>query len=848
MMTRIFASVAVMTALGLLAPLQASAFGLGKIELSSALNEPLRAEIPITALSADDADNIQVRLASSQEFEQAGIDRNFLLTQLKFEVIEKSGIVKIVISSQQPVREPFIDFLLTASTTGSGRLIREYTVLLDPPKSVFNKPTAPLAQNPIKIPTNISNYSTPKTDNAASYSGNTYGPISRTDTLWEVALKTKPENSISVPQMMMALVNANPNAFQNGNVNGLKAGSKLSIPTREDIYKLTEKQALNAFKQQNASWKNRNARPITNTDSVDKTPTSKSQVTSAVDPNIDKVLPTPEAAAANQPIDPASSVDDTARLKLVVPTDKPILNDEALSLLGAEKIKSLGEQLTLAQETIEGQTQENIDFKSRMDALEVQMDNMRRLISLKDADLARLQSMVEQEQKVDENSLATDPALLENLDADTENTAVDTAPLLGDELNTSESDSIDNNSSEGEIGSLFLMAQSLVTNNKTEVAIGAGSLLLLLALLLIANRRREDATWKDDDFENDDKADEDLLTTQPTNLAEDKFEKAINVDEAQPVVETMVIDEPTPEELIEQADMLIAYGNYEKAMTLLQQAKQQQPTNQLVITKLLNVMFKLELTEPFVSLASSLNIDKNSSEWLIIAAWGRELASSNSLFHIANAEKAEIITNHDKRNTDKKDELSTYSIADKEVDNIDDYDDHTIEFNIDDYAADDVISSPDQSSTKSFDEENDNEPLNFDTSFSLDEKTDFNAPLNFEVDSDNEESGLSLDDEPLSLDLPDERYQSNVLSTEDSTLDNHHHINTNLDLDSVRDTLEFDMSAYDEIDEAETKLDLASAYADMGDPDGARNILEEVLKEGNEEQKSKAQALLMSLS
>ncbi|MDO7667132.1 MAG: peptigoglycan-binding protein LysM, partial [Pseudomonadota bacterium] len=96
MMTRTFASVAVMAALGLLAPMQVSAFGLGKLELSSALNEPFKAEIAITALKGDDADNLQVRLASSKEFEQAGIERNFLLTQLKFDVVEKSGNVKIV--------------------------------------------------------------------------------------------------------------------------------------------------------------------------------------------------------------------------------------------------------------------------------------------------------------------------------------------------------------------------------------------------------------------------------------------------------------------------------------------------------------------------------------------------------------------------------------------------------------------------------------------------------------------------------------------------------------------------------------------------------------------------------
>lgn len=857
MMTRTFASVAVMAALGLLAPMHVNAFGLGKLELSSALNEPFKAEIAITALQGDDADNLQVRLASSKEFEQAGIERNFLLTQLKFDVVKKSGSVKIVISSQQPIREPFIDFLLTATTSGSGRLIREYTVLLDPPKSIFNKPATPLVQNPVKITakTNTTNnLSTTTNYQPASFSGDSYGPISLTDTLWDVALKTKPENNITVPQMMMALLKANPGAFQHENVNGLKAGYTLSIPSKNDIYKLSKQQALTAFKEQNALWKNRNVRPTIETDTADKIIAPKAEAMLA----IDKETPVINEAITTEIKESVTDVNDTARLKLVVPNDQPSLNDEALSPLGAEKIKVLSEQLTLAQETIEGQTQENIDFKSRMDALEVQMETMRRLISLKDADLARLQSMLEQDQQPDDNTLLADTTLVENSDIDTKNEPLDAAPL-DDELNASQSDSVtDMNTIEGELESPFIRAQKFVTNNIAEIAIGAGSLLLLLVGLLIVKRRKEDDAWDEDDSQNLDNDDGGFFAEQPTHLAEDKLEKAINVAEAQQADERVVIDKKTVVELIEQADMFVAYGDYEKAMTLLEQSKQQEPTNLLVLTKLLHVMFKQQLKEPFVTLASSLNIDKNSSEWLDIAAWGRELAPLNSLFHVATvASEPETTLNFDDLNAVKDDGvLAADPISDKDVDKVEDNGSNTIEFNLDDYATDDDV-DPAETSITSLDEikENDDESLTFDTSFSLDDETkksDFDAPLNFEVevdaDADIEEAGLSLDDESLSLDLPDEAYQPEILSIDDSVLDDVQDLSTELDLEAEDSGFEFDINAYDEIDEAETKLDLASAYADMGDPDGARNILEEVLKEGNDEQKSKAQALLNKLS
>ena len=202
MINRTFTSLAVMGALGILAPMQANAFGLGSIELSSALNEPFRAEIPVTALKDDEIGNLKVQLASREEFERAGIIHNFLLTNLKFEIVDAANKeTKVVITSTQPVKEPFIDFLVTA-TTGNGRLIREYTVLLDPPKNVFTKPVvtsapvpSPAKQVEFKPSTQGTaqpNVTTYQYDSPTAYSTpvTSYGITDRNDTLWDIALKT----------------------------------------------------------------------------------------------------------------------------------------------------------------------------------------------------------------------------------------------------------------------------------------------------------------------------------------------------------------------------------------------------------------------------------------------------------------------------------------------------------------------------------------------------------------------------------------------------------------------------------------------------------------------------------
>jgi pilus assembly protein FimV len=110
------------------------ALGLGNIRLSSALNEPLRAEIELLSATPEELNNIKVQLASAETFERYGIDRPLFLTRLQFEV-SKSGRAEgnvIRVSSVDPIREPFVTFLVEASWS-RGRLLREYTLLLDPP-------------------------------------------------------------------------------------------------------------------------------------------------------------------------------------------------------------------------------------------------------------------------------------------------------------------------------------------------------------------------------------------------------------------------------------------------------------------------------------------------------------------------------------------------------------------------------------------------------------------------------------------------------------------------------------------------------------------------------------------
>ena len=112
-----------------------SAFGLGlgTLEQSSALNELFDGRVEILGTNAGDLDEIIVRLADSHQFERAGVARNAVLLQLKFKIVDGGGESDYIqITSREPIREPFLNFLLELNWA-KGRMVREYTALLDPP-------------------------------------------------------------------------------------------------------------------------------------------------------------------------------------------------------------------------------------------------------------------------------------------------------------------------------------------------------------------------------------------------------------------------------------------------------------------------------------------------------------------------------------------------------------------------------------------------------------------------------------------------------------------------------------------------------------------------------------------
>jgi pilus assembly protein FimV len=215
----------------------AGALGLGEIQLESALNQPLNAIIELQGSEGLGPDDVIVRLAQTSDFDNAGIDKPYFLNDLRFTPVVQNRRLTVQVRSTQPVREPYLNFLVELRRP-SGRMLREYTVLLDPPlysagqsapverAPVAAAPSAPAAASPSPVPRRqvVLPNLTPQPD------ADQYTTVAG-DSLWAIAERSRPAASVSVQATMTAIHALNQQAFVGGDINRLKVGQALVLPT-----------------------------------------------------------------------------------------------------------------------------------------------------------------------------------------------------------------------------------------------------------------------------------------------------------------------------------------------------------------------------------------------------------------------------------------------------------------------------------------------------------------------------------------------------------------------------------------------------------------------------------------
>ncbi|GLO53909.1 hypothetical protein PPUN110474_53100 [Pseudomonas putida] len=333
-MLRIRKLVLAMAAASALSSGMANALGLGELTLKSAQNQPLDAEIELLDVRDLTAAEVAPSLAPPEEFSKAGVALPTYLEDLTFTpVINPNGKSVLRVTSSQPLPEPVVKFLVQVMWP-QGRLLRDYSVLLDQAKAQGDKPAAG----------NVA----PAVTAAGSYT------TQRRDTLWQIAARNTQGGSIQ--QTMIAIQALNPDAFIGNNINQLKVGQVLRLPDQQQIQNIAQGEATAEVAEQYAAW--REGRRL--------------------GPRARQLDATRRGAAEAAP----ARIAQGDNLRLVSPGNQA----------GADQAKALNDKLAVAQESLDTSRRDNEELKSRMADLQSQLDKLQRLIELKNNQLARLEA------------------------------------------------------------------------------------------------------------------------------------------------------------------------------------------------------------------------------------------------------------------------------------------------------------------------------------------------------------------------------------------------------------------------------------------------------------------------
>ncbi len=346
---------------------QALALDLGQIQVKSALGQPLLAEIPVQQATPAELQQLSVQLASGEEFARAGVAGGRPSIPLRFNVVDDSSGHKLIrITSDAAVNDPFLDLLIEIQG-GGGKSVREYTILLDPPGSspaptqVASRPSAPAARPAAAAP--VAHPAAHAGANAGEQAANgRFGPVTRGQTLTAVARQTAPAG-VDVNQMLLALKQANPDAFYRDNINALKAGAVLRIPDMAAAEAVAVAAAAAEVRRQNGDWRS---------GTVSSSPVTVADAGTRAD-------------ASSSPTAAGSAGDHLA----LVPAKQG--GKAAPTAGGSDKGNALRQDLLRSQEAMASLQQQGEDLKSRLKELSDINSKNERLLALKDNEIAELQ-------------------------------------------------------------------------------------------------------------------------------------------------------------------------------------------------------------------------------------------------------------------------------------------------------------------------------------------------------------------------------------------------------------------------------------------------------------------------
>ncbi len=758
---------------------QLLAVDLGQVQVKSALGQPLLAEIPLQSSNPAELRGLTVKLASSEQFARAGIVGGRTSIPLHFSVANAAGKHPVIrITSSVPVDDPYLDLLIEVDGK-AGPSVREYAILLDPPgmHAAAMTPAAPAAPRQAESPRAVA-APTPRPAAAApasspvGVSNGRYGPVQSGQTLTGIARNLAPAG-VDVKQMMLALQQANPDAFYRENINALKSGAVLRVPTSAEAQALSVAAAVAQVRRQNSDWRaGTPGQPAVMADAATRAPASSSPAATATG-NGDRLALVPAQTGGSTAGRGAGQ--------------------------GGKSAADVREELMRTKESMASLQQQGSDLKTRLKDLTDINSKNEHLLSLKDSQIAELQAKLAAARKAAGAPAQEPPAsasVAAASPAEASESAVQEAAAAGSSAGTNETPvgaatSTLAQSTSVAASSTTLAAGSLVPTAATSTAAvvtpavaaasttaavepagqpvpapmpvveqpwymqtwawaaGAAVVVLLLLLTMLGRRRKPVVAKSGSSLA-------DRFGATPT--ADDNLHDGDDVDQ---------------EQLLDQLA--------------------EHPDDIYLHLELVTLYYSRRDVERFEAAAEAMHAhitDPDQDEWQDVVHMGEDLAPEHPMFD-----------HHQESAAPETDAGQGFDIDDYEDEDGDD--------------ASSVRSSLPPAlpaEPKKVSEYN----FNFDLTHPAASESDSRAPAAAEDVTAGQEHT-----DPAAWDAP----EADALPASD-------HLGEPVDFSD---------------DPVDTKLDLARAYLDMGDADGARAMLGEVLKEGTQMQRDTARKLLDSL-
>jgi pilus assembly protein FimV len=843
------------------------AISMGDINVTNTLGEPMNVLIELGTASKDEISSLSAHLASPEIFKNAGLDYPSGLPPLKFKIeTNANGEPYIKITSAQPINEPFVN-LLVELTWSSGKLLREYTFLLDPPGYVPVQPQpaevkpvepsivdvselepkgkeeiikSPLPSSALMVDEKQAVDEIPAAIDRPNENSNVASgaiKVKRGDTLSKLALQLKSPD-VSLERALVALYHTNTDAFDGKNMNRLKTGKILHMPGQSELDNQSQMKAVKEIRAQADDW-HAYRQKLAAASGLVTGDESKQEASGKISTKVSDNAPAAKESAK-----------EVVRLsKGEAPGDKTSAGDNAKTL--QNKLHALEEEAISKSKALQ-------ESNERVVALEKNVQDLQRLIDLKGqppaAQVKPVQSPVEGQAvtRLNEDQLGA----MSQVPA----VASQVANVASEVVAVSAVATVSPVNPAKPITKPKLVATQpslleVIRGQPLYMAGGAAALLGLVGLGYMVTRRGKDSGKKtklgDKPIEHTIRSSDQILTPT-TSPKTDELTNAITT--ASGISQTQA-DDFDP---ISGADLFLSFGRDEQAEKILKEALIKNPANHQIHLKLLSIYANRKDVHSFATIARQLRDSDDTSAWEQAAIMGLKLEPNNPMYggHVSVTEEESFVATHSpdvilneggatkspssldfdldldfdapKALSDTAETSKSGSVSKNTTMDFDVTASHaklpvsstgkvgTTPINLDDFILD-VPANPALTPAMTTPMKA-NEPIDFALDFPATDKSADKLEVSPVKAVPKEIMDIGLGDISLNLDKP--VVSAPALSVEERDAQWH---------------------------DAATKLDLAKAYQEMGDAAGAREILEEVVREGNEQHRMDAEALLRQL-